>query len=226
MIKEVEISAPIEKFLEDSGFRVRSEVKNCDITAIKDDKLIVVECKCSVNLKLIYQCVERQEFCDNVYVAIPVLPGKAIPNRKQFIKLLKRLELGLITVTFLKKSEKVEVIIDPENYKKRVKKKLRESIITEFNNRKSNYNRGGSVGVKLLTAYRESALEIVELLVNHGFLSAKELKLKGSSPKTYNILYKNFYGWFYKSEERGKYGATEKGISALKEFLKNEKLGE
>lgn len=224
MIKEVEISEPIEKYLEDLGYKVRSEVKGCDITAIKDEHFIVVECKTSLSLKLIYQCVDRQEFCDNVYLALPIINDKKIPNRKYIMKLLKRLELGLITVTFLKTRKRVDVVLEPKVYKKKKKLKHKAKVLNEINERSGNYNRGGSVGTELITAYRERSIEITRLLVEHGSLSAKELRLLGTSPKTYPILYNNHYGWFFKDEGRGKYSVSQKGKSALLKY--NEKLGQ
>lgn len=215
MIKEVEVSEPIEKYLEDLGYKVRSEVKGCDITAIKNEHFIVVECKTSLSLKLIYQCVDRQEFCENVYLALPILNGKVIPNRKYLMKLLKRLELGLITVSFLKTKKRVDIVLDPKVYKKKRKLKHRNRVITEIHERSGNYNRGGSVGRELMTSYRERALEIAELLVQNGSMSTPQLKKLGTSPKTYTILYNNHYGWFFKDEGHGKYGITEKGKSAL-----------
>lgn len=223
MIKEIEISEPIEKYLENLGYKVRSEVKGCDITAVKDEHFVVVECKTSLSLKLIYQCVDRQEFCDNVYLAIPIINSKAIPNRKYLMKLLKRLELGLITVTFMKTKKRVEIVLDPKEYKKKRKLKYRTKVINEIHERSGNYNRGGSVGRELMTAYRERALEIAKLLVEYGSMNTPQLKKHGTSPKTYTILYNNHYKWFFKDEGRGKYGLTEKGKSAL--LLYNKKLG-
>ncbi len=215
MIKEIEISEPIENYLEDLGYKVRSEVKGCDITAIKDEHLVVVECKTSLSLKLIYQCVDRQEFCDNVYMALPIINSKAIPNRKYLMKLLKRLELGLITVTFMKTKKRVDIVLDPKEYKKKRKLRHKAKVINEIHERSGNYNRGGSVGRELMTAYRERTIEIARLLSEHGSMSSPQLKKLGTSPKTYTILYNNHYGWFFKDEGVGKYGLTEKGKSAL-----------
>lgn len=215
MIKEVEVAKPIEQYLEDLGYKVRSEVKGCDITAIKDEHFIVVECKTSLSLKLIYQCIDRQEFCDNVYLALPIINGKALPNRKYFMKLLKRLELGLITVTFLKTKKRVDILLDPKAYKKKKKLKHRAKVLNEMHERSGNYNSGGSVRTKLMTAYRERAIEIAQLLETHGSLSTPELKKMGTCNKTYTILYNNHYKWFFKDEGHGKYGLTEKGKSAL-----------
>lgn len=215
MIKEVDVAKPIELYLEGLGYRVRSEVKGCDITAIKDDKLLVVEVKKSFSIKLIYQGVDRQEFCDNVYIALPVIGNKAVPNRKHLIKLLKRLELGLIIVTFLKTKSKVEVVLDPKVHKKRNRVKKRTSVVNEIMERSGNYNVGGSVGTSLMTAYRESAIKVAKLLNEHGSLTALELKKLGCNKKTYTILYKNYYGWFFKDSGRGKYSISEQGKSYL-----------
>ena len=218
MVKEVDVAKPIENFLEELGYLVRSEVKGCDITAIKGNDLIIVECKTSVSLKLIYQCVDRQEFSDNVYLGIPLVDGKSIPNRKYLFKLLKRLELGLITVTFQKNRTKVNIILEPNEYKSKKKVKYRKKIIEEINNRSENLNIGGSYRSKLMTAYKEASLEIGKYLKNKGSLSAKELQKLGTPSKTYSILYKNYYGWFFKDTGRGKYGLTQKGLQAINDF--------
>lgn len=215
MVKEIEISEPIENYLEELGYRVRSEVKGCDITAVKGDEFIVIECKTSLSLKLIYQCVDRQEFCDSVYLALPILDNKKIPNRKYLLKLLKRLELGLITVTFLKCKKRVDIVLEPKAYKKKRKIKHRAKIMNEIHERSGNYNRGGSVGRELMTAYRERAIEIATLLNEHGSMTTPELKKMGTCLKTYTILYNNHYGWFFKDSGRGRYGLSLKGKEAL-----------
>lgn len=225
MIKEVDIAKPIEKFLEGLGYRVRSEVKSCDITALKDDELIVVECKVNFSIKLIYQAIERQEFSDNVYIALPIHSNKPLKNRRQLVKLLKRLELGLIYVHFLKTKTRVEVVIDPKEPVKRKKRKKREQMVKEIMERSTNDNVGGSVGVKLMTAYREASLDIAEKLYQEGPLTAKELKAKGTVDKTYRICYQNHYKWFLKEEGRGKFGLTERGKAALKNYNRIEDLG-
>lgn len=214
-IKEVEISAPIEKYLTDLGYKVRSEVKGCDITAIKDDTLLVVECKKVLSLKLIYQAVDRQEFCDNVYIAIALTDGSKFRNRKHLLKLLRRLELGLIVVTFLKTKTRIDIVLEPKEYKKRRKHKRRASILDEMTNRSGNYNKGGSVKTKIMTAYKENSLQIASVLLNNGPLSSKDLKKMGTCEKTYSILYKNFYGWFQKESKRGQYSITPSGREAL-----------
>lgn len=213
-MKEIDVAKPVENFLENLGYQIRSEVMGCDITAIKGDELIVVECKTTMSLKLIYQAIDRQEFSDSVYIAIPVSQGKRIPNFRYLVKLLKRLELGLITVQHMKTKVKVEAILDPREYRRAKKRKKRASIINEIAERSGNYNTGGSNG-KIMTAYKEASLEIAKTLNENGALAAKELIKLGTVDKTYSILYKNFHGWYEKAEGRGKYKLS----SAGKEFL-------
>lgn len=218
MLKEIDIAKPVEQFFEDLGYIVRSEVKGCDITATKNDKLLVIECKKSASLKLIYQAVDRQEFCDNVYIAIPLVHGKKIPNRKDLSKLLKRLEIGFIIVTFLKTKTNVEVVFDPKEHKKKHKLKHKASVLKEISERSANYNVGGSVRTKIMTAYKEHSLEIAALLKEHGSMSTPKLKELGASSKTYTILYKNYYGWFFKDIGCGVYGVTQKGLAAINNY--------
>lgn len=44
-IKESDLYQPIKEYLDSLGYDTKGEVKDCDITAIKDDELIVVELK-------------------------------------------------------------------------------------------------------------------------------------------------------------------------------------
>ncbi|MDO4531633.1 MAG: hypothetical protein Q4C06_06590, partial [Bacillota bacterium] len=69
--KETDLYAPIRSFLEEEGYQVQAEVKDCDIAAIKDGQLIIVELKKAFNLKLVYQGLERQSLTEQVFVAIP-----------------------------------------------------------------------------------------------------------------------------------------------------------
>ncbi|MBN2617784.1 MAG: hypothetical protein JXR64_05665 [Spirochaetales bacterium] len=223
MIKEIDIAKPVEEFFEDLGFTVRSEVKGCDITAFRGEELIVIECKKMVNLKLIYQAVDRQEFCDSVYLAVPS-GAVTRSNKRSLNKLLKRLELGLIFVHFMKNKTKVEVIFEPKENRRIKKHRKKINIIDEIKQRSGNYNVGGSVGKKLMTAYKENALEIALQLKEKGALSCKELKDLGTSVKTYSILYQNHYGWFFKDSGYGKYGLSDKGIIAVEDYIKLKRL--
>ena len=100
-IKESDLYQPIKDYLDSLGYDTKGEVKDCDITAIKDDELIVVELKKGFTIELLYQAIERQKIADSVYVAIP-LPkrGYKNPHYKDLVTISKRLEVGLIFVGF------------------------------------------------------------------------------------------------------------------------------
>ena len=68
---ETDLYEPVCRFLEEEGYRVQAEVKDCDIAAEKDGELIIVELKKSFQLKLIYQALDRQSLTEQVFVAIP-----------------------------------------------------------------------------------------------------------------------------------------------------------
>ena len=117
--RESDLAPPIQEYLEANGYTVRSEVRNCDITAVKEDDLIVIELKKGFTTDLLIQATDRQRSADSVYVALPA-EGE-LAKRSRFSKrwrgiehLLKRLELGLIVVTFADDAPPtVEVVFHP-----------------------------------------------------------------------------------------------------------------
>lgn len=217
-IKETDLYLPIKKYLLDQGYEVNGEVLNCDITATKDDELIIIELKKSLNLQLILQAVNRQKYADSVYVAIAEPPKKRHSKSWQSSQhLLKRLEIGLITVTFLKSSTRINVIFHPEEYKPRRSHKKRYSILKEINNRTYDKNIGGSTKTKILTAYRENCIFIACCLQKYGPLSPSKLRKLGTGEKTLSILNKNFYNWFDRIE-KGIYKINKLGKKEIKNY--------
>lgn len=214
-LKETDLYAPVKAFLERSGYEVRGEVAGCDLTAVRDEELVVVELKRVFGLKLLVQAVNRQKAADSVYVAIPKPPrGRFSKSFWDMCHLLGRLELGLLTVTFRGEEASVEVVLHPQARVATRSAKMRRSIIREFTGRSGDYNIGGSSKRGLVTVYRESALRVACCLEKYGPLSAAELKVLGTGDKTYGILYRNVYGWFERVET-GRYGLHKAGKSAL-----------
>ena len=212
-ICETELYKPVCDYLEALGYKVQGEVAGCDIAALKGDELVVVELKTSFNLKLLTQAVKRQRAADSVYVAIPRPRGGAWTSGwRDMCMLLRRLELGLITVVVPdgegKEGKRVEVHFHPKAFDRlksaRSGKKARSCIIRETAGRSGNYNTGGTTREKLVTAYREQAVHIACCLMKFGPLSPSELKKMGTGAKTQDILYDNHYGWF-KRVSRGIY---------------------
>lgn len=220
-ILEIDLFKPVNDYLIERGYSVRSEVKDCDITAIKDEELVIVELKRNLSVELLAQAAKRQKAADLVFMAIPK-PKRIFGNKKwqDICHLIRRLELGLILVTFKGKNGIVEVAIEPTPFdrekSKRMNLKKRQSIIKEAKSRYLDLNTGGSTGKKLVTAYRESAIYIACCLYVQGPSSPKKLRELGTDPKkTTSILSENHYGWFEKID-RGVYGITKRGEEEVK----------
>lgn len=221
-ILEVDLFKPVSEFLIEQGYIVRSEVKDCDIAAIKEEELVIVELKRNLSVDLLAQAVKRQKSADIVYMAVPK-PKKLTGNAKwkDIIHLVRRLELGLILVSFKGKKGFVEIAVQPAYFdreaSKRGNKKKREGIIKEAKGRYIDANVGGSTRTKLVTAYKESAIYVACCLDMYGPLSPKKLKeLLKENIKPASILSKNYYGWF-DNIERGIYSLNDVGKGALSE---------
>lgn len=221
-ILEVDLFKPVSDFLIEQGYTVRSEVKDCDITAIKDEDLVIVELKRNLSVELLAQAVKRQKSADLVYMAIP--KPKRLKNNskwKDIIHLVRRLELGLILVSFKGEKGIIEIAVHPTPYdreaSRRGNKKKRESIIKEAKSRYLDANTGGSTRTKLVTAYKESAIFVACCLDKYGAMSPKQIKeFVSDNIKPGSILSQNFYDWFDKVE-KGIYSINQKGKDALLE---------
>lgn len=215
---ETELYPPVKAYLEDLGYQVQAEVKHCDITASKGDELIIIELKTSLNLTLLVQATARQKISDSVYIAVP----KPKSSRRQWLgiqKILKRLELGLLTVEPSPLGLKVRKLFDPSSVApdKRKNQRMRRAVLEEIAGRSSSYNIGGSNKQKLMTAYREAAIYIACCLAKLDNASPKKLKTLGCPTKTGAILNSNHYGWFIKVA-RGVYGLSELGKTEPSSF--------
>lgn len=222
-IYETDLYKPVHDYLSDRGYTVRAEVANCDLTAVKGEELLVVELKRSFNLELLLQGVNRQRAADAVYLAVPRPHGGIFTSRwRDITHLLRRLELGLMLVTLSGPNAcRVEVALDPvpfdrERSIKQAKRK-RTAILREAAARYQDHNVGGSTRRKLITAYRENAVQIACCLELYGKCSPKQLREWGTGEKTYAILHNNVYGWFNHAD-KGIYELSETGALALEEF--------
>lgn len=203
---ETDLYKPVHDYLVMQGYTVHSEVKNCDITAMKGDELVVIELKTAFNLKLLAQGVKRQRIADSVYLAIPSPKGgKRSSGWQDMCLLLRRLELGLIlvepcSVSDNRETGNIEIVFHPHTFDRlkssNAGKKLRRHIIKEAESRYGDFNKGGSTKRKLMTAYKENSLFIACCMQKYGALSPAKLKKLGTGSKTASILSKNFYGWF------------------------------
>jgi len=214
-ILEEELYIPIKKYFEKKGFKIKGEVMNCDIAGVKGDTLIIVEMKRNFSLKLLYQAIERQKITDYVYAAIPRPKNFKKKEVKSMLDILKRLNIGLIAVSFGQKRTMVQIVLNPVPKKIKQKNGLKEkALLREFSERKGDFNIGGKNKTKIATAYREKSIEIACFLEILGKAKGSELKKIGCDKNANSIMYNNFYGWFNKIS-RGIYILSEKGQNYL-----------
>lgn len=214
--KETDLYEPIRAFLEEEGYQVQAEVKHCDIAAQKDDKLVVVEMKKAFGLKLVYQGLERQALTDEVFVAIP-RPKKGAREKawRDMLRLLKRLELGLLTVALDSPLQTVDVVLTPADSMIRKNKRKKEKLQAELEGRQTNGNIGGMTRRKIITAYREKAIRLACLLEREGKISLAALRERGLEEMTV-LLSRNYEKWFARVG-KGVYALSEKGKNELEQ---------
>jgi hypothetical protein len=213
---EAEIAAPLYAYLAAQGYTVRSEVKDCDIAAVKGEELLVIEVKKALTLALVVQAVRRQRLTDSVYLAIPRPSNKWKWGKESrgVQHLLRRLELGLILVSLERGKPGVEIVFHPLPFARKKRSASRRAVLHEIANRSADYNRAGSTRTKLATAYRENAIHVACCLQVRGPCSPAALRAMGTGEKTYSILRLNPYGWFVRLDT-GVYGCTARAAQDL-----------
>ena len=223
-LKETDLHAPVKQWLQAQGCEVKTEVKTIDMVGLyHEDFIIAIELKLKLNLEVINQAVERQGIADLTYIAV-VHDYKAVETTrfKMTLLTLKRLNLGLLLVNFRAKEPIVVEVLKPEHFdferSRRQKKGRRELLIAEFNKRHGDFNKAGSHKTKLMTGYKEQCLLVAHYMYTLGHEKAKSYEKYGLAPKKVaSIFTQNYYNWFIR-RDKGVYGLTDDGLSALIEF--------
>ena len=214
-MSEVELYAPIKCFLEDQGYEVKGEIGACDILAVRDgERPVVVELKERLTLALILQAVDRLAVSDTVYVAFRVGRRQSASwrkRRKQVVKLLRRLGIGLLTVST---RGNVVPVLDPAPYRPRQNVRRRERLLKEFHERVGDPEPGGSAPRERLTAYRQDVIRCAQALSDDGTLKVSVVRERTGVTRAGTILRDNHYGWFDRVE-RGHYALSPKGEHEL-----------
>ncbi len=218
-MEEKELYLPVKQLLESKGYHVKAEVKDIDVFGVKEHHTIAVELKTQVSLKLIYQAIERQKLCDKVYIALPKSAFKSHQaNIRQFVYLLKRLDIGLIKVS----DDQAILFMESDGFdimrSKKQSTRKKKAVLKEFSLRESDENVGGMKGKKM-THYREKVLKIAQYLYEFKEKSPKEIKAFTGVMDTPTILQKNYYLWF-KKVDRGIYTLSLMGIQAVEAVQK------
>ncbi len=224
-LPESSLYGPVRDYLESLGYEVKGEVKDCDIAAMRDGELIVVELKRGFTMELLYQAVDRQRIADGVYVAVP-LPGRGYlsPHIRDMQSLCRRLELGLIFVGFTSQgTPQLDIAVHPrEASAPRRDKKRRLAVIREHEARTGSANTGGVNRKKILTAYKEQALRVARLLRDEGPLTVDGVKRRGGPSNAGAILGRNVLRWFDREAAPGGrrylYRVNLAGLEALEMY--------
>ena len=218
-MKESDLYLPLKRFLEGQGYEVKGEVLACDVVAVRgEEEPLLIELKLSLNLSVLLQVVERLSLSSKVYIGVPHDVTVVKKKRKQILKLLKMLGLGLVRIDAQK--DRVEIVLDPKEYKPRIVKQKQSRLLGEFIHRVGDPNLGGTAMKQgVMTFYRQQALGIAKHLHEHGACKASEVAKLLDEPKTRTILYNNVYGWF-ENESRGIYKLSPKGSKHIVAWLK------
>lgn len=216
-MKETELYEPIKNYLLQNGYIVQAEVKNCDIACLYEDELVVIELKKSFNLRLLYQAMDRKAFANKVFVGINRPKSFRKKETKNMLKILKAMDIGLITVSLDSPLKLVEIVLTPEGDSKKRKSRKRTMVLNELERRNLNTNIGGSTKKdNILTAYREQAIFLACVLNKIKKGSPAYIKANFNIQNAGYILQKNHYGYFQRIE-RGVYTLSKKGKDMLKQ---------
>lgn len=223
---EEDLYEPIKHFLEGQGYEVKGEIGACDIVAVRDDEApVVVELKERLTLALVLQAVDRLSVSDTVYLAYRVGKGHSASwrsRRKQVTSLLRRLGLGLLTVST---RGRVEAVLDPGPYRPRSNVVRQRRLLKEFAERVGDPEVGGSSSRERLTAYRQDVLRCAHELAEDGALKVSVIRERTDVQRAGTILRDNHYGWFDRVKT-GYYELTPKGREALPDWSEAlERLG-
>ena len=219
-MQEVDLYPPLKHFLTQQGYEVKGEVQHCDVIAVRgDEPVVVVELKLSINMTVVLQAVDRLQISDTVYIGVPKSIVILKKHRKQIVKLLRMLGLGLIVIDPTAALGGVDVLCDPGEYKPRQVKQKTHRLLGEFMHRVGDPNAGGSTTRRgIMTVYRQKALAIAEYLQEHGKTKAAVIARSLTEPKTRVILYDNVYGWFDRLG-KGVYALSPRGETEFPKWL-------
>lgn len=194
---EADLYYPVKQFLEAQGYTVKGEIGACDIVAVRgDEEPLVVELKERLTLALVLQAVDRLSVSDTVYLAFRIGTGRSAAwrsRRKQVTALLRRLGLGLLTVSA---RGNVVAALDPSGYRPRKNLRRRSRLLKEFAERIGDPESGGSPSRRRLTAYRQDALRCARQLAADGVLKLSTIREQTGVTRAGSILRDNHYGWF------------------------------
>ena len=167
---EKELFPPVRDLFVKRGYKVNAEVRDCDVTATKDDEFIIIELKKNLSVTLLAQGLKRLKTGADVYIAVPK-PKKYSPKKfRSTFAVIKKLELGLIFVSVRGSHSFAEIVFEPTEFKPTTRDyRKRREILTEINGRTIDTNTGGVTNTKIITAYTEQCIHMEVPLAHREF---------------------------------------------------------
>lgn len=211
---EISLYAPVKAFLQRLGFEVKGEIRGCDVVAVRPGEpplVVVTELKLGFSLELVLQAVDRLRIADEVWVAVPATRRGRDQDRRTHL-LCRRLGIGLLAVS--RGRDGVEILVEPAPYDPRRQQRKRGLLLQEFHRRRGDPTVGGSSRTKIMTAYRQQALDCAAAMAAG---PQRPRDLRGAAPDAGRILLANHYGWFERVRP-GLYRLTPPGLSALQQL--------
>ncbi len=224
--RETELYMPVKKFFTGRGYEVKAEIRGCDLLAVRSDEPLptIVEMKKTFTLPLLLQGIDRQKTGAAVWLAVERNRTKKGARNQRYYELTalcRRLGLGFLTVTFYKTKEPaVDVWCEPVPALPAAASRPRKAavrLLQEFEARSGDFNLGGSTRHKLVTAYRERALQCALALQCHGPSSPRQIREWTGYAKADMMLRDDYYGWFARVQ-KGVYRLTASGEAALRDY--------
>ncbi len=213
-MKEYEMFPMIKNYFESLEYKVNAEVKDCDVTAVKDDELIIIEMKTSFNITVLYQALERKKVTPMVYIAVPK-PKKNYRKSIQKMKnLLSKLHIGLLIIDVINGAcvSFLEPDLDISQRQNNIKK---AKIVKEISRREIDENKGGINKTKILTAHKELGIALCVVIEKEEVVTSKVLRDKYGFDKDVNTyLHRNFHRW-YKKVAKATYELSTEGKMLL-----------
>jgi hypothetical protein len=140
-------------------------------------------------------------------------------RRRQVIKLLRMLGLGLVVIDTQNEHRSVEVRLDPGEYRPRKSKPRQDRLLGEFTRRVGDPNLGGTDRRRgIMTVYRQRALAIARFLQQQPPAKASHVAATLRDPKARDLLYRDVYGWFERVS-LGTYALSPRGQQEIQRWL-------
>ena len=172
------------------------------------------------SIELLHQAIERKHLFDDVYLAIAA-PDTTAKRRnwrnrqRGNLKLCRLLGLGLMLVDPARKTDQAcKVLLDPAPYTPRKNKRQQTRLMAEFTARTGDPNTGGVTRTKIITAYRQDALQCASELAESDELKVSVVRERTGVERAGLILRDNHYGWFDRVKI-GHYDLSPKGRREL-----------